>query len=208
MLSIALIDDHAVFREGLKALLSTQADLRVVGEAGDAREGYEIVARTHPDVVLVDVNLPGVDGFSATRELKLRTRARVLVLSMFETEWYAARALAAGAAGYALKSQSSAEVLAALRAVGRGQRYLPPQFGRAALEQASAAGEGQIAGLSEREREVFDLVVRGFSNADVARELCISPKTVETHRMHVHKKLGVHSTASLVRFAALHGLLR
>jgi DNA-binding NarL/FixJ family response regulator len=207
MLSVVLIDDHAVFRDALKALLATEPDLRVVGEASDARQGYEVVEHQHPDVVVLDISLPGVDGFSAARELRRRSGVRILMLSMFGGEAYVARAFAVGASGFALKSQSGAAVIEALHTVGRGQRYLPPQLDHAPITLPAGPGDPAVTELSEREREVFELVVRGFSNTEVAKELCISPKTVETHRMHIHKKLGVHSVAELVRFAALHGLL-
>jgi two-component system response regulator NreC len=211
-LRVALVDDHLLFREGLRALLSSQADIQVVGEAADARQAYNIVEAEHPDVVVLDLSLPGVDGIAATRELRRRAPGgKVLMLSMHTGEEFAAQALAAGASGYALKSQPSVNVVEAIRTVARGETYLSPEFSRTLLDEqlrGRMADGGPIAPLSEREREVFDLLVRGFSNQAAATELCISVKTVETHRSHIHRKLGVHSVAELMRFAALHGLIK
>jgi DNA-binding NarL/FixJ family response regulator len=208
-LRVALVDDHALFREGLSELLARQSDLAVVAEAGDARQAYQVVEASRPDVVVLDVALPGTDGIAAAREILRRTPgSKVLMLTMFADQDYAARALAAGALGYALKMQDSGTVLDAIRAVGRGESYLPPGMG-AAGSRAQQRGhhDGPLGRLSEREREVFGLVVRGLSNGQVAGELCISVKTVETHRARIHRKLGVHSVAELVRFAALRGLI-
>jgi DNA-binding NarL/FixJ family response regulator len=203
---IALIDDHPLFRQGLRALLEHEEDLEVIGEADDARHGYELAEARHPDVIVVDLSLPGVDGIGATRELKRRLPAsRVLMLSMHDEPDLVSRALAAGAVGYAVKTESPADVLAAVRATARGQRYLTASVSRTALD--TVPSDDPLAILSQREREVFHLLVRGFSNQRVAKELCVSIKTVETHRTHIHHKLGVHSVAELLRFAGRHGLL-
>jgi DNA-binding NarL/FixJ family response regulator len=210
-LRIGLVDDHQVFREGLRALIVQESDLKVVGEAADAVGAYAMVESDRPDVVVIDLMLPGIDGITATRELKRRQKdGRVLVLSMTGSEDQVAQALAAGATGYALKSQSSGAVLDAIRSVGRGDKYLPPGVALAHVEerlQSRTGSNGPLHNLSNREREVFALLVRGLSNQAVASELCISIKTVETHRAHIHRKLGVHSIAELVRFAALNGLI-
>ncbi|MFI5288702.1 MAG: response regulator, partial [Polyangia bacterium] len=175
-LKVALIDDHQLFREGLRALLGSQPDLKVVGEAADAREGYGLVESQRPDVVVLDVSLPGVDGIAATRELRRRVSAsKVLILTMHAGEEYAAEALSAGAAGYALKTQPGHAVADAIRAVARGDLYLAPGLSRAAVDERRLHdGGGPLAPLSVREREVFALLVRGFSNQAVAGELCIS----------------------------------
>ena len=200
---VALVDDHPLFRQGLRALLEREPDLEVVGEAEDARHGYEMAEATRPELLIVDVSLPGVDGIAATRELCRRVpESRVLVLSMHDEPLLASRALEAGALGYAIKSESAESVLAAVHAVARGERYVPPS-----LDVGPTGADGPLVQLSQREREVFHLLVRGFSNQRAAKELCISIKTVETHRTHIHHKLGVHSVAELIRFAARHGLL-
>jgi two-component system response regulator NreC len=211
-INLALVDDHQVFREGLRAILSAQADVSVVGEASSAREAYSMLDEVKADVVVMDVSLPGVCGVTATRELLRREpAARVLVLSMHAEPERAADALAAGAMGYALKEQKASELLEAIRAVGTGQRYLAPQLPRGAVEdrvkqQQSGSSEDPLFPLSPREREVFKLAVRGFSNVGIAEELCISIKTVETHRTRINRKLSAHGTADLIRYAAQHGL--
>jgi DNA-binding NarL/FixJ family response regulator len=204
---VVLVDDHPLFRQGLRALLEKEGDLSVVGEADDARHAYELADTQRPDVFIVDVSLPGVDGIAATRELCRRVpQSRVLVVSMHEEPYLVSRAMAAGATGYIAKNEPAANVLAALRAVARNERYLPESVSQAVA--STPEREGPLGLLSHREREVFQLLVRGFSNQRTAKELCISVKTVETHRTHIHQKLGVHSVAELIRFAARHGLLR
>jgi DNA-binding NarL/FixJ family response regulator len=205
---VALLDDHPLFRQGLRALIDGEDDLSVVGEAEDARHAYEMAEASHPEVMIIDVSLPGVDGIAAAREICRRLpQTRVLMLSMYDEPYLVSRALAAGAMGYAVKTEPAINVLAAVRAVARNQRYLPPSLSASAFD-GSTEKDGPIDQLSQREREVFHLLVRGFSNQRVAKELCISVKTVETHRTHIHHKLGVHSVAELIRFAARHSLLR
>jgi len=208
---VALIDDHPIFREGMRTLIERQSDLVVVGEGSDAREAYGIVANHHPDVVVVDIQLPGVDGIAATRELKRRAPdGKVLVLSVHQGQDWAAEAIAAGARGYALKSQPTEAVVGAIRTVGRGGTYLPPEFPATLFDarQHRKPGDDPLFKLSMREREVFALLTRGFTNQSVGDELCISVKTVETHRARIHRKLDLHSVAELIRYAALNGLLR
>jgi two-component system response regulator NreC len=210
-LRIALVDDHPLFRAGIRSILAEQSDLAIVAEADDARHAYELAESTRPDVMVMDVNLPGVDGVSATREVLRRSpQTKVLILSMYTDEIHAARALAAGASGYAMKTQPREELLEALRAVSRGERYVPRSFSTSLLDvhrRAAGREEGPLACLSPREREIFGLLVRGLSNRSIARELCISVKTVETHRTHIHEKLGVHSIAQLIHFAAVNGAI-
>jgi two-component system, NarL family, response regulator NreC len=203
---VALVDDHPLFRQGLRTLLEHEDDLCVVGEAENARQAYELAEAQKPDVIVLDMSLPGVDGVAATRELQRRVPGgRVLILSMHDEKYLVSRAIAAGASGYAIKTEPPERVVDAVRRVARGERYLAPQIER--LEEAPADA-GPLGTLSQREREVFQLLIRGFSNQRAAKELCISVKTVETHRTHIHRKLGVHSVAELIRFAARHGLLR
>jgi DNA-binding NarL/FixJ family response regulator len=209
---LALIDDQQVFRDGLRSLLLGHADLEVVGEASDARQAFAMVADTRPDVVVLEVSLPGLDGIAASRELVQRTPGvRPLILSRHRGEDFVARALAAGALGYACKAQPATEVLEAIRAVGRGESYLPPGLSRFVLDdllrRRRRAPDGPLGHLSAREREVFTLLVRDLNNDDIARQLCISVKTVQTHRARILKKLHLHSIVQLVRFAAVHDLL-
>jgi DNA-binding NarL/FixJ family response regulator len=210
-LRLALIDDHILFREGLRALLHTKPDLRVVAEASDATQAVQVLDETQPEVAIMDVALPGDNGVTLTRELRRRLpQMRVLILSMHEATDFVAQALGAGALGYALKDQRAEEIVDAIRSVARGQSYLSPRIPRSVVERAAAAsasGGGPLETLSPREREIFDLLIQGASTASVAATLGISAKTVETHRGHINKKLGVHSTAELIRLAARHRLI-
>jgi two-component system invasion response regulator UvrY len=212
MLRLVLVDDHRLFREGLRALLGDQPDLRVVGEAADAEGTYPLVAAARPEVLLLDVGLPGPGGISVTRELKRRgADARILMLSAHADGDLVAQALAAGALGYSLKTQPIGDVVDAIRSVGRGERYLSAALARcaqAAEPSSSVRAPGPLFALSLREQEIFGLLVHGFGNDAIGAHLCISVKTVETHRAHILKKLGVHSLVELVRLAARHQLLR
>jgi len=211
---LVLVDDHLLFRAALRVLLSNEAGFEIAGEAADAREAYRVIESVKPDVVLLDITLPGVNGVSITRELTRRDpRCKILVLSQHSSEDFVAQALSAGAIGYALKHQTPREIVDAIRAVGHGDHYLCPRLQRGAIEellrlkQRGRGADGPCDALSVREREIFDLLVRGYSNGDIGAQLCISVKTVETHRAHVLKKLGAHSMVDLLRFAARHGLL-
>lgn len=210
-ITIALIDDHLVFREAFRALLAATADFAVVAEGTEAKDVGPLFERTSPDIVVMDVTLPGTDGLAATRELTSKhPGARVMMLSAHAVHDYVIRAFSAGAAGYALKSQPASAVMDGLKAVARGERYLAPELPPSLLmvNRARRKGfPGQLEGLSGREREIFDLVVRGYSNASISEELAISVKTVETHRANINRKLAVHSSTQLLRFAALRGLV-
>jgi two-component system, NarL family, response regulator NreC len=212
-INVVLVDDHHLFREGLRALLATADDLRVVGEASTGREAFEMVENLKPDVVTVDVTLPDGDGILATREiLRRQPNTRVLMLTMHGNHYYVSQALAAGAKGYALKEQRPTEILEALRTVARGETYVAPQLPQDLALPASGARRANEANspldaLSPRERDIFDLIVRGYTNTSMAETLQLSVKTIETHRAHINKKLRVHSTGELIRLAALHGLV-
>jgi two-component system response regulator NreC len=211
-----VVDDHDLFRAGLRALLAGTPDVRVVGEARTARQAYTVIEATKPDVVVLDVSLAGTDGISVTRELvRRKAGCRVLMLTMHAVPDCVVRALQAGASGYALKDEPAEAALRAIRATAAGERYLSPRLPAAEIEEqlqsrrtgAPSGGTPPLQGLSRREREVFALVVRGMANRQIASELCISVKTVETHRAHINKKLGVHSGTELVRLAALYGVV-
>jgi two-component system, NarL family, response regulator DegU len=208
--TVALIDDHIVFREAFRALLASTQEFSVVAEGQEGQEVCPLYEATRPDVVVMDVTLPGTDGLTATRELTSRYPAKVLMLSAHAVHDYVTRAFASGATGYALKSQPAQAVIEALKAVAQGDRYLAPELPVSLLNSTRARGRGapgQLEGLSHREREVFDLVVRGYSNASISGALSISVKTVETHRANINRKLSVHSSTQLLRFAALRGLV-
>jgi len=206
---VILVDDHALYREGLRVTLERSGGVKVVAEAGDAREAALLVASTPFDIAIVDVALPGVSGISIAQEIRrLAPDSHVLMLSMMEDPVRIAEALRADAGGYALKSQPTSEILEAIHAVLGGLRYLAPRISRDRVDALlSGADEGPLGPLSRREREVFDLLVRGFNNEAVAAQLFIAPRTVETHRQRIMTKLGVHSIVDLVRLAARHDLL-
>jgi DNA-binding NarL/FixJ family response regulator len=209
--TVALIDDHIVFREAFRTLLASTQEFSVVAEAQEGHEVCALYEAKKPDVVVMDVTLPGTDGLTATRELTNRyPMAKVLMLSAHAVQDYVSRAFAYGATGYALKSQPALAVTEAVKTVARGERYLAPELPMSLLTSTRVRGRGtpgQLDGLSHREREVFDLVVRGFSNASISGALSISVKTVDTHRANINRKLSVHSSTQLLRFAALRGLV-
>jgi two-component system response regulator NreC len=206
-----LVEDHAIFRTALRELFAARdPSLEVVAEAGTAQDAWRAADEQRPDVTIMDLFLRGESGISATRELCRRQRgARVLILTAVDNPSFVREAFAAGARGYALKEQTAEEIVAAIRVVAGGLRYLPPRFDPELLgnPKQGAQPDGLFGQLSAREREIFDLVVAGHGNQRIASELFISIKTVETHRARINRKLGVHSGVELVRFAALHGRL-
>ena len=209
---VMLVDDHQLFREGLVALLGMDKTINIVGQAATSRQASALADEAKPDVVILDLTLPDGDGIATTRELlRSRPRTRILILTMHTTPFFVRKALAAGAAGYALKSQPAEEILEAVRAVARGETYVSPQIAPPTDEAVARRSQDNslspLDELSPREREVFDLVMRGLSNQAIGENLCISIKTVETHRSHINKKLDVHSTGQLIRLAALQGLV-
>jgi DNA-binding NarL/FixJ family response regulator len=211
---VVLIDDHRLFRDGLRAILTSYPDLQVAGEASDGRAALELIGSLSFDLIVLDITLPGSNGLAVLRELKRRGIDKpVLVLTMHQHADMVADAFAAGAVGYALKHQSESEIVDAVRTVARRVTYLAPQLSADLLPDArndrpaGAATRGVLALLSSREREIFDLIVRGFTNAAIAKQLFISVKTVETHRTRIMRKLDVHNVGELIRLAARHGFL-
>jgi two-component system response regulator NreC len=209
---ILLIDDHSVFREALGSLLvQRDPSLEIVGERSTARDGIRAVSELRPDLVLMDIMLGGTSGIAAVRELRrLEMQCRILILTAIVEPGFVVDALSAGADGYALKEQTIDDVLTAIQRVSRGVGYVAPRMERSLGQGRGlpAPGlQGIVASLSVREREVFELVVAGYTNQRISGELFISVKTVETHRTRINKKLRVHSTVELLRLAALHGLV-
>ena len=209
-MKIVIVDDHAMFRNGLKHVLADVAEFEVVGEAANARAAFPVIDSKRPDVVTLDLLLPGMDGFSAAREMARRLpEARILIVTVCDAFDEVLEALDAGATGYLLKSEPIPALLEALRSVHQGVRYLSPKLAaRPEALTGDASANTALAALSEREREVFHLAAGGLANNEIARELCISRKTVETHKYRLRKKLGLHNANDLLRFAALHGLIR
>lgn len=207
MIRIALADDHAVVRQGIRALLEGVKDFRVVGEAGDGKEMVELVTRERPDVALVDVAMPALNGIEAARRIVRDLPAvKVLVLSMYTGEEYVREALAAGASGYLVKDSAADELVEAIRVVARGERFLSPAVAHLAVKTGAAAS--QLDRLTTREREVLQLIAEGNSNKAIAARLSLSVKTIEAHRTNLMAKLDIHDTASLTRFAIARGLVR
>jgi two-component system, NarL family, response regulator LiaR len=209
-MKIVIVDDHAMFRNGLKQVLAGVADLEIVGEAASARAAFPIIDSKRPDVVILDLLLPGMDGCSAAREMARRLpEARILIMTVCDSPEEVIEALGAGATGYLLKSEPVPVLIEALRCVRRGVRYVSPRLAaHSASLTADLPPNPALATLSEREREVFHLATGGLANTEIARELCISRKTVETHKYRLRKKLGLHNANDLLRFAALHGFIR
>jgi DNA-binding NarL/FixJ family response regulator len=209
---ILVVDDHAILREGVRALLQTHEDFEVVGEASDGQEAIAAVERLDPDVVLMDIAMPGLGEIEASIELKkLGRRARILILSQYEDREYVRRLLKAGVSGYVLKKSAGAELAGAIRAVHKGGLVLDPEVARTAMAEAGPAAPGQAdpyESLTDREKQVLKLVAEGKSNKEVAEVLGISVKTAMTHREHVMEKLAVHNRTELVRFAIKRGVIR
>lgn len=210
---LLLADDHAVLRSGLRLLLDAQPDLKVVGEAGDGAEALRLAAELRPDLVLLDLTMPGLSGLEALPALrKAAPGARVLILTMHDDEGYLRQALRAGASGYVLKKAADAELISAVRAVMRGEMYVHPSLTRALVEELLPPAASNSSGdpwdaLSEREQEVLKLVARGHTSAEIGERLSLSAKTVETYRARGMDKLGLRSRAALVQFALAHNLL-
>ena len=206
---VVIVDDHALVRSGLRMLLESEGDFEVVAEAGTADEAVRAARLEKPDVVLLDVVMPGRSGLDALDDvLEAAPDAKVLVLSMQDDPRYVREAFAAGASGYLLKEAADAELVAALREVAAGGRYVHPALG-ARIAAADAAAEAKAASdpLSDREREVLRLLALGHTNQEIAQMLFISVRTAETHRAHIMQKLRLSTRAELVRYALAEGVL-
>lgn len=211
---VLVADDHPVVRTGLRAILSSQADVEVVGEAADGAEAVRLTAEVRPDIVLLDLTMPRGGGAGCIRSIRdAGTGARILVLSMHDDPAVVRETLQAGASGYLVKHAVDTELVLALRAVKRGEIYLHSSLTHALIEETSghlpagADGQSRYDLLSKREKEVFQWLTRGYTNQQIADRLCLSPKTIETHRAHLLEKLGIRSRAELVHFALDHELL-
>jgi two-component system response regulator NreC len=208
---VLLVEDHIVVRQGIKALLSDEPDLEIVGEADNGREALSLVSELRPDVVLMDISMPGLNGIEATRQIRQRyADVKVVVLSMHASEEYVFQMLRAGASGYVLKQSDSSEVLTAIRAATSGGSFLSPPISRTVIDdyvhRAETRGRADDMDLlTSREREVLQLLAEGLSNREIAQQLNISIKTVETHRSNMMNKLGVSSKTELVKYALRKG---
>lgn len=203
---VLVVDDHSVLRTGLRLMLEQQPDLAFVGEAPTAEDALRGIDRTAPDVVMLDIQMPGMGGLEGAARLKeRRPGVRILVLSMHDEADDIRRAFAAGADGYLVKTAADEELVRALRAVAAGERYLHPSLGAKLAQPATPSGP--VDDLSPREREVLRLLALGYTNQEIARELVVSVRTVESHRAHVMSKLRAESRAAMVRHALDAGLL-
>jgi two-component system response regulator NreC len=211
-IGVLLVDDHMVVRIGLKALIDAEPDLVVVGEASNGAEGVAKALALTPDVIVMDISMPEMDGLEATRRIRLECpQCHVLILTVHAQERYLFPVLKAGAAGYVLKSTVDTELLDAIRVVARGEAFLYPSATRMLLEDYVNHPQGATADaystLSDREREMLKLVALGYTSAEVAQKLSLSAKTVETYRMRIMQKLSLSSRADLVQYALSRGLL-
>jgi two-component system response regulator NreC len=210
---ILLADDHTILRAGLKMMLNAQPDMEVVGEAQDGRQAIEETHKLQPDIVLMDITMPDLNGIEATRQIKrIVPDVKILMLTMHEHDEYVFQALQDGASGYMLKEAADTELITALHVITSGQFYLSPTAQSVVVGdylQKVRTGEERdsYSSLTEREREILKLVAEGFTNNQIAERLIISPKTVDTHRTHIMDKLNMHSRAELIKYAMRRGLL-
>jgi DNA-binding NarL/FixJ family response regulator len=209
VIRVLVVDDHAVVRSGLRLLIDAADDMETVGEAGTVREAIFEARSTNPDLILMDVVMPGESGLEGLPKLlHEHPDVKVLILSMQDDPRYLREAFAAGASGYVLKEAADSEVVTAIREVAAGGRYVHPELGaRLIAAEAEAARQAEEDPLSDREREVLRLLALGYTNQEIAKQLYISVRTAETHRAHVMQKLRLGSRAELVRYAIAHGLL-
>jgi DNA-binding NarL/FixJ family response regulator len=211
---IVLADDHAILREGIRALLEDQSDMAVIGEAADGRRAVELARELKPNVIVMDIGMPLLNGLEATRQIRHDCPAvAVLVLTMHDNEEYVSQLLSAGAAGYVLKRAASSELVTAIRAVAQGQSYLSPAVTKVLIEgyvgrkPAEPAMVDPFDTLTAREREVLQLVAEGHTNSEIAQLLSISLKTVKAHRSNLMQKLNLHDRGELIKVAIQRGII-
>ena len=209
---VLLAEDHTIVRKGLRSLLDGEVGMEVIGEAEDGREAIQMTQQLLPDVVLMDISMPGLNGLEATRQIKERfPEVKVLVLTRHADEEYVFQILRAGASGYVVKKAAPAELILAIQAVYRGDSFLSPSISRKVIAEyirtAEAMEENSYDRLTDREREVLQLIAEGHSNREIAELLHISEKTVRAHRAHLMDKLGIHSTAELTGYAIRKGVV-
>ncbi|HEX7043831.1 MAG TPA: response regulator transcription factor [Burkholderiales bacterium] len=208
---VLLADDHSLFRAGVQALLSNIEGVEVVGEADSGRKAIEMVRQCTPDVVLMDIAMPEMNGLeTTTRVTKEFPGVRVIMLSMHAGEEYVMQALRAGASGYLLKDAATSELELAVRAVARGETYLTPTISKRVIDDylmRTTGSQGPVDQLTKRQREILQLIAKGYTSKEMAQMLSLSPKTIETHRTQLMKQLDIHDVAGLVRYAIRVGLV-
>jgi two-component system, NarL family, response regulator NreC len=203
---VLIADDHTIVRSGLTLLLSSESDIQVVGQADDGAAAVDMAARLHPDVVLMDIAMPELDGMAATRQIKAASpETRILVLTMHRSDEYFFEMLKAGASGYVLKAAETDELIAAIRVVARGDAFLFPAMAKKLVQDyVSRFGEVEASGqpsLTPREKEILRLVAKGYSNKEIAEHLVLSPSTVHSHRTNLMKKLNLSTQHGLIDYA-------
>lgn len=210
---VLLADDHAVLRSGLRALLNLEPDMEVVGEASNGREAIELGQTLKPDVIVMDISMPEIDGLAAAKAIhEVGVPCRIVILTVHAEEDYLFQTLQMGASGYVLKSSADTELMDAIRAAQRGEVFLYPSAVKKVLGEylRGTRGEGRkgaLEALTSREKEVLKLTAEGFTNQEIAEKLVISPKTVDTYRQRIMEKLNLHHRSQLVRYALKTGLL-
>lgn len=211
---VLLAEDHTIVRKGLRSLLDRDIGIKIVGEAEDGREAVKKAEKLQPDVVVMDIAMPGLNGLEATRQLKKRfPEMKFIILTVHDNEEYILQTLRAGASGYLIKKAAPADLIEAIQAVHRGDSFLSPSISKTVIDeyirQAEIKSESDIiyGKLTNREREVFQLIIEGHKNREIGNLLHVSPKTVETHKANIMKKLNISSTAELVRYAMDKGLV-
>jgi DNA-binding NarL/FixJ family response regulator len=211
MVRILIADDHSLVRASLRSLLTDNPGIEVVAEANDGRQAFELVGQHHPEVVLMDISMPGLNGLEATRQIvKAHPKVRVIVLSMHASEDHVLRALRAGASGYVLKDSPPRELELAVDSVARGETFLSPAISRHVIEvylNRTADQGGSLDHLTPRQREILQLIAEGKSSKQIAQILKASVKTIESHRASLMERLDIHEVAGLVRYAIRHGLV-
>jgi two-component system, NarL family, response regulator NreC len=211
MTRILIADDHAVVRAGLRAVLQTNPELELAGEASGGLEALELVQQIHPDVLVLDLSMPDLDGISVTRQVKeTNPLTRILILTVHEDEALLREAIKAGASGYILKRAAESELVSAIQVILRGDLYVDPSLLRSLLDEQAKSKPAQtelVEPLTPREVDVLKFIVEGYTNRQIAEKLSISTRTVEGHRANLSEKLGLHSRVELVRFARDHGII-
>lgn len=212
-ITLVLVDDHPILRNGLKALLATQPDLQVIGEASDGLEALRLIEQLKPDIVITDVIMPALNGLDLSREIQKRfAGTKVIVLSMYTNEAFVIEAFRNGARAYVVKDSTLTDLVSAVREVAAGRRFLSSTVSHQVIDQDVACGNDQprlaYDTLTAREREVFQLVAEGHTNAEIGKRLFISPRTVEIHRASMMKKLGLKNQIELVAYAVKRGAIQ
>lgn len=209
---VLIADDHTIVRSGVRLLLDAEDDIQVVGEARDGNEALKLIESIHPDVVLMDIAMAGMDGMEATRQIKARwPEIKILVLTMHRSDEYFFEMLKSGASGYVLKGAHPSELIQAVRVVGRGEVYLYPTVASHLVQEYLAKKKAPVEGtpaISPREKEILMLLAEGYSTVEIAEKLVVSPSTVHTHRSNLMNKLGLNSRHELIQYAREHGLIK